>query len=125
MATIINRIQSLFKAQKEEENKVLVNRAGPVPVKIVEIGTAGTEIFSGYIQEEYLKELTGLDWADKVDQMRRSDANVSSVLGALKYPLLSANWYIAKKEESEEADRQAELMEKILFEELQKGFTVF
>jgi SPP1 gp7 family putative phage head morphogenesis protein len=94
-----------------------------VEVKIVEVGTPGTEIFGGYLAEEYLKELTGTDWADKVDMMRRSDANVRMVLNAIKLPLKSSPWTIVLREKSDEAELQKKLFEKILFEDLNKSFT--
>lgn len=98
-------------------------RVRGVEVKVVEIGTPGTEIYAGYLSEEYLKELTGKDWADKVDMMRRSDANVRMVLNAIKLPLKSSPWTIAVREQSEEAELQKKLFEKILFEDLNKSFT--
>lgn len=94
-----------------------------VEVKVLEIGTPGTEIYAGYISEEYLRELTGKEWADKVDMMRRSDANIRMVLNAIKLPLKSSPWTIAVKEKSEEAELQKKLFEKILFEDLNKSFT--
>jgi hypothetical protein len=86
-------------------------------------GSAGTEIYGGYIFEEYLKELRGTRWADKVDQMRRSDPIVRMILRALKLPLLSQNWFIEKKEESEEAEYQKKLFEKVIFEDVSESFT--
>ncbi len=86
-------------------------------------GSAGTEIYGGYIYEEYLRELRGTKWADKADMMRRSDPIVRMILRALKLPLLSQNWFIEKKEESEEADFQKKLFEKVIFEDISESFT--
>ena len=94
-----------------------------VEVKVIEIGTPGTEIYSGYLNEEYLKELQGKDWADKVDMMRRSDANIRMVLNAVKLPLKSSPWTVSVREQTEEAELQKKLFEKILFEDLNKSFT--
>ena len=94
-----------------------------VEVKVLEIGTPGTEIYAGYLSEEYLKELQGIDWANKIDMMRRSDANIRMVLNAIKLPLKSSPWTISVKEKSEEAELQKKLFEKILFEDLNKSFT--
>ena len=102
-----------------------VPQVGPVPVKTVEVGTTGTEIYAGYISEEYLSELQGKEWADKIDQMRRSDPNVKMIVSALKLPLKSANWYIRTTEDSEMAEFQKALIEKVLFEDLNKSFTKF
>ena len=94
-----------------------------VEVKVIEVGTTGTEIYAGYLAEEYLKELTGVEWANKVDMMRRSDANVRMVLNAIKLPLKSSPWTITTQEKSEAAELQKKLFEKILFEDLNKSFT--
>ena len=94
-----------------------------VEVKVLEIGTPGTEIYAGYLSEEYLKDLQGKEWADKVDMMRRSDANIRMVLNAIKLPLKSSPWTISVREKSEEAELQKKLFEKILFEDLNKSFT--
>lgn len=98
-------------------------RVRGVEVKVIEIGTPGTEIYAGYLSEEYLAELTGKDWADKVDMMRRSDANVRMVLNAIKLPLKSSPWTIVVREQTPEAELQKKLFEKILFEDLNKSFT--
>jgi len=102
-----------------------VPQVGPVPVKTVEVGSTGTEIYAGYISEEYLSELQGKEWADKVDQMRRSDPNVKMIVSALKLPLKSANWYVKTLEDSEMAEFQKALIQKVLFEDLNKSFTKF
>lgn len=57
-------------------------------------GSSGTEIFSGYIQEEYLRELQGTEAADIFDKMRRSDTQIKMVLSAVKNPIKKANWHI-------------------------------
>jgi SPP1 gp7 family putative phage head morphogenesis protein len=86
-------------------------------------GSAGTEIYAGYIFEEYLKDLRGTKWADKVDTMRRSDPIVKMILRALKLPLLSQNWFIEKTEESPEAEWQKKLFEKVIFTDMSQSFT--
>jgi SPP1 gp7 family putative phage head morphogenesis protein len=94
-----------------------------VEVKVLEIGTPGTEIYAGYLSEEYLRDLQGKEWADKIDMMRRSDANVRMVLNAIKLPLKSSPWTVQVREQTEEAKLQKKLFEKILFEDLNKSFT--
>lgn len=101
---------------------------GGVEVKTIEVGTSGTEIFSGYLSEEYLQELTGKDWMDKIDMMRRSDPNIKMVLGALKSPIKSANCYVTISEKVPEADQdlaemQKLIVEKALFHDIDVSFT--
>ena len=103
-------------APNSNEIELIINEG-----KKVEFGSSGTRIFAGYLDEEYLAELQGTDWADKIDQMRRSDAIISMCLKAFKLPLLSANWYIKIKEGAEEdpiAKMQEEFFEKVYFEDL-------
>jgi hypothetical protein len=86
-------------------------------------GRSGTEIYAGYIFEEYLSDIRGTKWAKKVDMMRRSDPIVQMLLTALKLPLLSQNWFIEKNDDSEEAEFQKEFFEKAIFEDLSDSFT--
>lgn len=93
------------------------------PVKVIETGSAGTEIYGGYISEEYLREMSGRTLADTVDKMRRSDGNVRMALNALKLPLKSSNWYLRTLEDSDEAELQKLLLSKALFEDTGRSFT--
>lgn len=113
-----------FFGVKEEEKPVTV--AQGQPIKVFEEGNSGTEIYSGYIHEEYLKELTGKQWADTVDKMFRSDPNVKMITNALVLPLKSTPWVFAKKktvgpEQEALAEAQKQLMERIFFEDLAKN----
>lgn len=117
---LVDLIKGLVATPLEQKE---VTNVGGVPVKVIEVGSAGTEIYGGYISEEYLGELRGRDWADKVDQMRRSDANVRMAINALKLPLKSSNWYFHCIEEGPEAELQKLLLTKALFEDIDRSFT--
>lgn len=108
---------------KSELQPTEIKTIGPTEVKTVEVGSAGTEIYAGYLDEDYLTAAKGKDWADKIDMMRRSDANVKMVLSALKSPIKSSNWYFVEKEDTEEARMQKVLLEKALFEDINRSFT--
>lgn len=86
-------------------------------------GSSGTEIFGGYIFEEYLQDIRGSKWAEKADLMRRSDPIVNMILSAVVLPLVSENWFIEKLEQSEEADFQKKLFDKVIFEDISESFT--
>jgi SPP1 gp7 family putative phage head morphogenesis protein len=92
------------------------------PVKVVEVGSSGTEIYAGYLSEDYLAELRGRRWADTIDQMRRSDANVKMTLNALKLPLKSSKWIIQTTEASEAAEMQKKIIENALFRDTGRSF---
>lgn len=119
MAGLLDFLKGI-KPQNEERE---VAEVGGQPVKVIEVGSSGTEIYGGYLSEEYLSDLRGTSWADKIDQMRRSDANVRMAINALKLPLKSSNWYINEKEKTEEAALQKKLLEKALFEDTGRSFT--
>lgn len=115
-------------ANKPDPSDLGISRVREVEVKTIEVGSTGTEIYSGYIHEEYLKELNGPDWADKIDMMRRSDTNIKMVLSAIKLPLKSSPWTISIKtdvtdEQKEAAELQQKLISKIIFDDLNISFT--
>lgn len=116
-------------AQQTPEDVAAATRViGGTKVKTIEVGSSGTEIYSGYMSEEYLKELTGKDWMDKIDMMRRSDPNIKMVLGALKSPIKSANCYVqisekVPEEDQDMADLQKLIVEKALFNDIDISFT--
>jgi len=99
-----------------------VTKVNNAPVKIIEVGSSGTDIFAGYIDEEYLADLKGTKAMKIYDKMRRSDPRIKMVLSAVKNPIKSADWYVGLKEESEQAERQKELIEEILFHGLNKSW---
>ena len=87
-------------------------------------GSTGTEIYAGYLDEEYLKELTGSDRAKMFDRMRRGDAIIRMILLALKLPIKSTNWHFNISDDSVDyAGKQKEFFETVFFEELNQSFT--
>jgi len=86
------------------------------------LGSTGIQNFSGYIQEEYLEDLRGRDRADMFDKMRRSCYQVAMCLNAVKNPIKSAVWEIEPGDDSPEAEKDAEFIKFILFQDLNKPF---
>jgi hypothetical protein len=111
-------LDGLFK--KKEEIVTPTVEVNKKEVSIVEVGSTGTEIFAGYIQEEYLRELQGKDAADIYDKMRRSDPKIKMILSAMKNPIKSASWEIVSTEDetTPEIQKQIDLINHILFEDL-------
>lgn len=111
-------LDGLFK--KKEEIVTPTVEVNKREVSILEVGSTGTEIFAGYIQEEYLRELQGKDAADIYDKMRRSDPKIKMILSAMKNPIKSASWEIVSTEDetTPEIEKQIALMNHILFEDL-------
>ena len=102
-----------------------VVRVNDVAVQAFGVGTAGTEIYGGYIQEEPLQDLQGKRGAEQYNVMRRSDGNIAMILRAIKLPIRSAQWMVAPTDDSPEAKKQSELFSHILFNDLGKPWTRF
>lgn len=66
-------------------------------------GSPGTELFSGYGTEEYLRELRGIERARIFDEMRRSDSQCKMLLSAVLNPIRSACWEIEAADDTPEA----------------------
>lgn len=83
------------------------------------VGSSGTQIFSGYFNEEYLQALSGNDAADVYDKMRRGDGRIKMVLNAVKNPIKGASWEVeAGEKENAEAEKHAAFIKHVLFEDL-------
>lgn len=120
----IDRIALADQPQTEvvtEKETIRVIKVEATP-NLIEKGKSGTEIFSGYINEEYFNDLKGTRRADMFDQMRRSDSDVIMLLGAVKNPILSATWDVEPYDDSEEAKQDAELIKHILFNDMLDSF---
>lgn len=85
-------------------------------------GSSGTEIYHGYITEEYLSELRDDRAADVYDKMRRSDTQIKMVLSAVKNPIKKANWYIEEPDETVGAEYLTEFIEHCLMNDLGKSW---
>lgn len=108
-----------------DENKTEFEIGG-TPVKVVEVGSTGTDISSGYLFEEYLQDLQGRQAADIFDKMRRSDPKVKMILSAMKNPIKGAAWEINEKgDETREGEIQKAFIEHILFNDLGKTWKSF
>lgn len=115
-----------FKRNSQSQNYIDPENVGTEikgqQVKVLEVGTSGTENYAGYLEEEYLKDLRGDEAADVYDKMRRSDPKVKMLLSAMKNPIKGARWSIDVLEESREAKIQKAIFEEILFSGLDKSW---
>lgn len=104
--------------------------AGPNPVIQERIiiqrdpqGTSGTRNFSGYFSEDYFsQELHGIQAADQFDKMRRGDSVIKMVTKSVKNPILGATWELEPGEDTDEMKRQRDLIQHILFCDMDKGW---
>ncbi len=87
-------------------------------IKILPIGTSGTDISGNRINEDYLQKLDQTQGADIWDEMRRSDDQIAMLLRVVKNPIMSARWFISPADDSEEAQKIADFVEHILFHDM-------
>lgn len=91
------------------EEPVKTPQMPDVPIKrpsFREIGSTGTPIMGGEIQEEYLPDLAGQLGRTIYDQMRRSDPQVSSSLDMIKLPIAQGRWSIMPSEDDPEMGQE-------------------
>lgn len=81
-------------------------------------GKSGTEVTSGFFDEEYLQKLKGLQGIDLWDEMKRSDAQIRMLLNSTKSPILRAKWFVNAVDESDEEIHIKEFIEFILFHDI-------
>lgn len=115
----------LGRQQEEKLPPVIVN---DIPTQSQAFGSSGTEIFSGYLDEEYLVGLKGKERAIVFDKMRRSDAIVKMILMAIKLPILSAYHEFEIDADLEgddlaEAEWQQKFFNQVFNEDLDKSMT--
>jgi hypothetical protein len=94
-------------------------------IKVETIGAPGTIINAGYISEDYLHQLQGHERADKIDIMRRSDAQIKMLLSAVKNPIISGSWEFEPGDDSDEQKMYADFMNHLLFEALDEPWSQF
>lgn len=87
-------------------------------INITPAGTSGTDISGHRFFEEYLDALRDTQAADTWDEMRRSDDQVAMLLGLVTNLIVSANWFIAPADDSEEEQKIADFVSFLLFEDM-------
>lgn len=113
-------VSTLAKILRLDDARPPAQDHSKIVIHVKEVGSQGTENYSGYAAEEYLQQMRGKQRADKFDEMRRSDPQVSMCLSAVKDPIKSASWTIEPGDDTPEAKDDAELIEHILFKDMDK-----
>lgn len=85
---------------------------------MAEIGTTGTEIYGGFIDEEYNRALAFPESIDVYDEMRKSNGTVSAVLTGIKQPIMNGNYTITPASEDAKDIEIAEFVSEALFSQL-------
>ena len=113
------RIRNAFAFQENEINQDIKS----IRVHYNDLGSSGTQSYSGYPSEEYLSKIRMQQGADIYDQMRRSDPNVVMVLSAVSNLIKGAKWSFQPVDDSDEAMHQAEFLEHVFFNCLDQPWT--
>jgi hypothetical protein len=118
-------IFDIFKRKKEEVTTSQVEKKDPVEHEINTIviqdsarGSSGTEIYSGYYDEEYLEELKTSERAKVFDKMERSDPQIKMILSAVKNPIRTASKEIHAASDERDHQSHAALCEKVIMEDV-------
>ena len=99
----------------EEVETKLINK---IVVQESARGSSGTEVYSGYYDEEYLDELKNKERACVFDKMRRSNSQVKMLLMAVKNPIRTASREIHPASDDRDHVGHAALCEQVLFKDI-------
>lgn len=84
------------------------------------VGTTGLRQTSGYVREEFLRDLQGLKGREVYHEMSLNDSTAGAVLFAIKMLLRSVEWSVVPTDADDtRAVEAAELIEGMLFEDMQ------
>lgn len=73
----------------------------------MEIGSSGLMQFSGYVREEFLKQLMGPRGAKTYREMRDNDAIINAAFSSMETMLRQCKWHIDPENEEDAADLEA------------------
>ena len=83
-----------------------------------EIGYSGTEIFSGFITEDYNVKLQFPQSIDVFEEMRKGDATVQAVLKAIKLPIINGTFFVTPASDDKRDIEIAEFVNTQFFKRL-------
>lgn len=104
--------------QSNEVNQTIIPHREP-------LGSSGTENYSGYNYEEYLHTLHGKQRAKVFDEMRRSDTQIKMCVSSVCNPIKDGTWEIEAADDTPEAGITKDLVEHILFKDMDHSFNSF
>jgi len=79
-------------------------------------GDSGTEIYQGFISEEYNNKLADVEGIKVFDKMRKQDGTVSSAVLVTSLPIRQANWFIKPASEDPQDIEIADFVSWALFD---------
>jgi len=101
-------------------NEAEAKRTYPLMTRV---GTSGLRNFSGYIREEYQRELVGIRGRQTYFEMANGDSTAGAILFSITMLLRSVRWtFLASDPDSQEAVEAAELVEGMLVRDMQQSW---
>lgn len=101
-------------------NAAEAKRAYPLATRI---GTSGLRNFSGYIREEYQRELVGMKGRQTYYEMANGDSTAGAILFSITMLLRSVRWtFLASDPDNEESVEAAKLVEDMLVRDMQQSW---
>jgi len=91
---------------------------------MMELGTTGLRRYGGYIREQYLPALVGLQGVRTFKQMGR-DSILGGVLYANETLIRQAGWRVDPADHSNLAQAHADLVDSMLFQDMSQSWPVF
>jgi hypothetical protein len=91
---------------------------------MLERGTSGLHRAGGFVKEDLLVELTGLEGVRRYKDMRDNSAVVGACLYAIEMRLRNVRWRLTPVNTSDEAQHYATLAEGMLFEDLDQPWSL-
>lgn len=90
----------------------------PDAPKFAEIGVSGLRVFSGYLDEEFLRELKGWVGRKTYRQMSDNDSTVAAVLSAIGLVIRACdwNWEPAEDAPADQAEAEAQFAESLFLD---------
>jgi hypothetical protein len=86
---------------------------------LLERGTSGLRRAGGYVREDLLQELTGLQGVRAYRAMRDNSPVIGACLFAIEMLIRNVKWHVQPADTSDEAAAYAELLSGMLFEDLE------
>lgn len=95
----------------------------PTPARnFSEIGRSGLSQYSGYITEEFLRELTGDRWRRVVREMLANDPVINAMFFAIEMLVRQVSWTVEPASDANEDEQIAEFFRGALFDDMSSSW---
>ena len=89
----------------------MANKRGRPPKNLAEIGHSGLKHTSGYIREEFIRDLQGTKAVKKYKEMSQNDPTISAMLFCIERIILQCGWQVVMGGSTEKDKKAAEFLQ--------------